>query len=31
MEVAKKSAYGSMTLSNVGASVAKNINPTSHW
>jgi len=27
----KKSAYGSMTLSTAGATVAKNVVPTGHW
>jgi len=27
----KKSSYGSMTLSSAGATVAKNVAPTSHW
>ena len=27
----KKSAYGSMTLTNAGQTVAKNVEPTSHW
>ena len=27
----KKSSYGSMTLTNAGATVAKNVEPTGHW
>ena len=27
----KKSAYGSMTLTTAGQTVAKNVDPTSHW
>ena len=27
----KKSSYGSMTLTNAGQTVAKNVDPTSHW
>jgi len=27
----KKSAYGSMTLSTAGQTVAKNVDPTGHW
>ena len=27
----KKSAYGSMSLTNAGQTVAANVNPTSHW
>jgi hypothetical protein len=27
----KKSSYGSMTLTNAGATVSKNVDPTGHW